>query len=133
VKYIFIIFIGFIFIACSSKNTINKPYSKQQQTTINLPLWIQNPQNKNKICAIGSSKQQNNMKQIAQLKAKANISKNISLYIHSQSIKKKQYHSNTMQQSTNMLKNIQINNEYLDKQNNIYYLQMCIDKSKGIK
>ena len=145
-KFILFIISSIFYIGCSNTitqiNNISNSKKNTNNQNLKLPKWIQNPQNKNKICAIGSSKKQNNMKEIAQLKAKANISKNISLYIQSQSIKKikcnktncnDSFSTNSTHQSNTMLKDVKIINEYFDKQNNIYYLKMCINKLKGIK
>ncbi|MEA2018113.1 MAG: LPP20 family lipoprotein [Campylobacterota bacterium] len=114
----------------NSKKTITpKPIIKKTS-----PNWILNPNKQNHICAIGSSKlssDKKTMKKIASMKAKANISKQIKIYIDSKSKASKNnngkstYTTSSTQQSTNMLRGVKVVDNYEDKQNNIFYLRTC--------
>ena len=124
-----------LYIGCTS--TSNNQLLIKKETTVSKTLnWILNPELKNKICAIGSSAIQEDMKKIAKLKAKSNISKEIKIYIETQSIKKttctsqnckSDFTTSSIHQSSNLLKNIKLENEYLDKKNNIYYIRLCTE------
>ena len=108
----------------------------------NTPKWILNPNKANYVCSIGSAKLTsiNEAKKIANIKAKANISKNISIYINSENIAKinctskeckKEFNKFSEQQSTNMLTNISVLDEYIDEKNNRYYQRVCTSKSNN--
>jgi hypothetical protein len=122
---------------------LNSQSQSQQQTNIkskiidDTPNWILNPDKQNYICATGSSKVLNDkktMKKIAFMRAKANISIQIKIYINTQSKLiqnsngKSKFTISSTHQSTNMLKNIKIMNTYIDEKNQIYYIRVCSKK-----
>lgn len=115
-----------------TKQTAQKPKS-------NLPQWLMNPNSgmPNHICANGFSKimkKERTMNKIAFIKAKANISKQISIYIDEQTTVKTNakgestLSSNSRQQSTNMIRNVKITDEYKDKPNELFYVRVCTPK-----
>lgn len=123
-----IIFSFFLFFSgCSSSNhNLNKTnYKKENKTT---PSWIYNHTKTNYICAVGSGTN----KKSAFIKAKADISKQISIHIKSLSTNistckskecKKSFNRYSTQQSTNMLNNLTVLNEFDDKSNS--YIRVC--------
>jgi hypothetical protein len=120
--------------SCSSSNNINSNSNKKQS-------WIYNAQMPNQICAIGSSTNNLKAKDKALLKAKANISKQLQIYINSKKTKsiscttkecKTQYKVFSSQQSSQMLNNISIINRYIDNNTNRYYLRACTPKNDDI-
>lgn len=124
----------FLFVAGCSSSSQNISASLEQKDYNNTPPWIVNPNKKNQICSIGSVPIQVDEKiniSIAILRAKANISKEISIYVDSQSESIKNSHGKsefsnlTSLQSTNLLKNIKIIDTYIDTINNMYYLRAC--------
>lgn len=135
--------ISFLFLAGCSSNTptpkkpakINTQAPKQKELDLT-PKWVYSPSDDRNICSIGSSKilrDKKMMNKIASMKAKANISKEISLYIETQSKTQKKSKSSSFtttssQQSTNMLKSVKIVNEFEDKKNDMFYLRACVQK-----
>jgi hypothetical protein len=113
-----------------------KPICKEEVKS-SLPNWILNPNKNGFICDIGSSRVNAKMsttKKVALITAKARISEQVKLYINTQSNSeascindecKKEFHTKTNIQSSNMIKNIRTLNDYTDVLNNIYYVQVC--------
>ena len=137
-----LIVLPLLFIGCTSnkqpnvdkKSKIKKVIVAQKQIVKdNTPNWILNPEKPNYICAIGSAPitDKKTTTTIARIKAKANISKQISIYINSKSISmknssgKSKYTSSSSQQSTNMLRDVKFTDNYTDKRNNRYYIRAC--------
>jgi hypothetical protein len=131
-----------LFISCTSNNQpnvnkkskIKKVIVKQKQIPKNnTPNWIFNPNKQNHICSIGSASitDKKTTNTIASMKAKSNISKQISIYINSQSKSmkssngKSKYTTSSSQQSTNMLRGIKFTDKYKDTENNRYYIRAC--------
>lgn len=120
-----------LFISCTSNNQVN--VNKIKKVKDNTPNWILNPNKQNHICSIGSAPitDKKTTNTIARMKAKSNLSKQISIYIDSQSKSmrnsngKSKYTSSSSQQSTNMLKNIKFTDNYTDSTNNRYYIRAC--------
>lgn len=135
-----LILTALIISGCSSSNKqIKTPivkktivYKKDMKID-DTPKWILNPNKHNYICSIGSASitDKKTTNTIAKMKAKANISKQISIYIDSQSksIKnrngKSKFTTSSSQQSTNMLRGIKFVDNYTDKPNNRYYIRAC--------
>jgi len=116
-------------------NTVPKPIKKQKSY---LPQWIMqtNPK-KGYMCNIGSSVLNDNMsitKKVATIQAKANISQDIQSYVKTQSKLqekcvndecKSKFTSSTNISSTQMIRNIEITNNFTDTKKGIYYIQVC--------
>ena len=99
-----------------------------------LPQWIFNPNKPNQICEIGSSITQPTpkmTKKVALLMAKANISKQIKMYISNQSNSykdnsgKSKFSTKSNQQSTSMLNDIVVADRHFSKEENRLYLRVC--------
>lgn len=140
-----LVFIGVLlsFLGCSSPST---PSVQKEENVRNVeviavdarPNWIKNPNEENKVCAVGSSKKSADIKlmnKIAFLKAKANISKEIEIYIETELDSKYQssgvskISTSARQQSTNMLRNVKVVDTYEDSKHGIYYLKACMQKN----
>ena len=103
-----------------------------------LPQWIMqtNPK-KGYMCNIGSSALSDNMaisKKVAIIQAKANISQDIQSYVKTQSKLqekcvndecKSKFTSSINISSTQMIRNIEITNHFIDTKKGIYYVQVC--------
>ena len=115
------------------KHNNDTKIAKKQSIKYKIPSWLINPNKSDQICAIGTANANSgiDMKKIAFIRAKAEISKQINIYIESQITSSKNsngksiFATSSSHQSTNMLKNIKIVNEYLDKNDNIYYVRAC--------
>ncbi|MEA2017637.1 MAG: LPP20 family lipoprotein [Campylobacterota bacterium] len=136
-----------LLIGCGSTPQPSKEISNSKKTITPKPIiknttpnWILNPNKQNQICSIGSANitKIDETKKIAFIKAKSNISKEIKLHINSQTSKqlncnnsecKKEFNKFSQQQSTNMLNNISLSDEYVDTKNNRYYVRACSAKS----
>ena len=135
-----------LFISCTFDNQPNVNKKSKEKVVVtkkrivkdSVPNWIFNPNKQNYICSIGSApirdKKTTNI--IAKMKAKANISKQINIYIKSESKSiqnsngKSKYTSSSVQQSTNILRDVKFIDNYIDKKNNIYYVRVCIKIQK---
>ena len=142
-KTISLTVLSLLIVGCGSTNqTTLQPKVSVKQTTHkviktkksdNTPKWILNPNKANYICSIGSAPitDEKTTKTIAKLKAKANIGKQITIYINKQSRMSKDnngkssFQTTSSQQSTNMLRGIKVSNTYTDKPNNRFYIRMC--------
>ncbi len=137
-KLILFVLLVFLFHGCSS--------SKQESVTIqkcvesvtvktDVPNWITNPSKENSICSIGSAPiaDMKTTRTIALMSAKANISKEIEVYVDTFSSNKTEFTSFSSEQSTNMLKDVKIVDRYEDNLNHIYYLRACITLKKEQK
>ncbi|MEA2017760.1 MAG: hypothetical protein U9N59_04870 [Campylobacterota bacterium] len=136
-----------LLIGCGSTPQPSKEISNSKKTITPKPIikntspnWILNPNKQNQVCSIGSANitKIDETKKIAFIKAKSNISKEIKLHINSQTSKqlncnnsecKKEFNKFSQQQSTNMLNNISLSDEYVDTKNNRYYVRACSAKS----
>ena len=116
--------------------TAKKQQTPVQQTksTSTIPNWILNPHKPNCICDVGSSASQPTPKmtqKVALMTAKANISKQIKLYISTKLQTSKDNKGNSTlttssnQQSTNMIRDIKITDKYQNKEDNRLYLRVC--------
>lgn len=128
------------FTSCSSTNQVEQKTTTSSKIIKQKPNWLINTNKENSICAIGSSNIINkNYKDISLVKTKANISKKIKIYIETQLNSsttcknqncRKSFDTFSKHQSTNMLNNINIENQYIDNKNNIYYTRACTSKTK---
>ena len=130
-----------LFMGCGSSQPANTKIISDKKDIINtVPKWINNPNKQNQICAIGSSKifKTNDYEKVAYIKAKSNISKQISMYLYTASFEemdcnskecKKSFKRFSQHQSTNMLNNILISDKYSDNIAKKYYIRACVPKS----
>jgi hypothetical protein len=105
-----------------------------------LPTWVMNPTKEGYICEVGSSSIYEKMaltKRTALIIAKANISKEIKLYIDTQITKKshcegdncqKEIHSKSTLTSSNMIRNVSVIDSYHDTDTARYYIHLCTSK-----
>ena len=118
----------------TTKITLSKPIEKVS----NLPSWIVSPSNKDGyICEVGScaiSENTKMTKKVALIQAKSNISSQIETYIDSQvKLKtdcisdecKSTISSQITAQSTNMIRNVKVVDNYTDTNENLYYVRAC--------
>ena len=147
------LFLIFIFVGCaapshpihsSSKSKIIEETSPKEVPQNNLPKWILEPNIDGYICAVGSAKKQvdgdvSTQKKIALITAKANISKQIEIYIESELTMNKKCSASecqsdmnfkSRQQSMNMIRNIQIKNEWVDPNDKTMYLLVATQVNK---
>jgi len=141
-KLLFLTLTIVLITGCTTSSKISTPtkqikklhVKKESQIVDNTPIWILNPNKKNHICAIGSAKlssDKETMEKIASMKSKANISKQIKIYIDSKSKSIKNgngnsiYTTSSTQQSTNMLRDLKVVDNYTDKENKKYYIRTC--------
>ena len=130
------------FNGCQNGNllVVKEQIENKKKISNELPNWILNPQKNNRICSVGSSKITNidETKKIALITAKSNISKDINIHIQTQLTKqlncnskecKKSFKSFSEQQASNMINNISISDEHIDKSKNRYYIRACSQKS----
>ena len=136
---LFIVIINFIGCSKSFVSHSTKPDEYKATKVQELPSWILNPNQKNHICDIGSSKLKKDIlatKKIAKIKAKRNISEQMKVFIISQTINTQKcdnldcstsFNSIIQQESSNILEgDIFYPNEHIDKEDEVYYVRACI-------
>ena len=146
-KYLILLIIATVVILSGCGSVQPKPAEqievKKIQTSVTyqsyLPDWIMNSNRDGYICNVGSASLENNLaitKKIATIQAKANISQEIQSYIKTQSKLethcknqecKEKFSSKTNITSTQMIRNIQIINQYIDTKKGIYYIRLCTE------
>ena len=140
--------IALILSGCSDNPKITPPHKDPVKQTVKkqtpkdlTPFWVYDPSKPNQICAIGSTPNISGAKNKAFIKAKANIGKEIKIYIQSENTKsikcttkdcKISYKYFSNQQSSQMLNDIVITDRYVDNHNNRYYLRACTVKNDDI-
>lgn len=122
----------------ASKQTVNEVAEDVNKIKESTSLsWIDNPNREGYICEVGFAKingDEDLTKKIAKIEAKAGISQTIESYIKTQSTLeascnndecKNKFSSKTHISSTQMIKNIEIVNQYTDVDKGIYYIHLC--------